>query len=166
MSINIVIKRKKEYKNVKWTRKGVELKRENSTISDVNVFKDGKNIFKCVCCENGGESTDKSGTDRRIIAREYKLKAKKTTVSLPKRVKEKYKGLGIYLDCDNIIGFLNRGIAIHLGNSPQDTLGCLLFAMIDNKNGTVSNSTEAITKIYDICFNEGLENCKLNIVEI
>lgn len=160
--INIIVKRKKEYKQVKWQRKGVSLKPENSTIGNVEVWKDGKVVYKCFSCENGGESTDASGTDRRIVARQYGLYETNSTVSLPKE----YKPRCISLYTDNLPSFKKRRIHIHVGNSPQDTEGCILFGETDNKNGTIGASTIAIKKIYDLCFEDGLENCKLNIVEL
>lgn len=162
MAINIVIKRKKEYKDVKWTRKGVELKKENATIGNVEVYKDGKVIYKCYSCENGGKSTDERGWDRRIVARQYGLYETTSNVSLPKE----YKPRCISLYTDNLPNFKSRRIHLHIGNAPQDTEGCILFGEVDNKNGTIGTSTVAVKKIYDLCFNEGLENCKLNIVEI
>lgn len=162
MAINIVIKRKKEYKDVKWTRKCVELKRENATIGNVEVYKDGKVIYKCYSCENGGKSTDERGWDRRIVARQYGLYETTSNVSLPKE----YKPRCISLYTDNLPSFKSRRIHLHIGNAPQDTEGCILFGEVDNKNGTIGTSTVAVKKIYDLCFNEGLENCKLNIVEL
>lgn len=162
MAINIVIKRKKEYKDVKWTRKGVELKRENSTIGNVEVYKDGKIIYKCYSCENGGQSTDERGWDRRIVARQYGLYETTSNVSLPKE----YKPRCISLYTDNLPSFKSRRIHLHIGNAPQDTEGCILFGEVDNKNGTIGTSTVAVKKIYDLCLKEGIENCKLNIVEI
>lgn len=165
--ININIRRKKEYKDVNWKRKGVDLKRENSTIGTVELIKDGKVIYKCYSCENGGASTDEAGRDRRIIAREYKLYETESGVSLPKKfLKENGKKRCISLYTDNLPSFKSRRIHIHIGNAPQDTEGCILFGEVDNKNGTIANSTNAILKIYDLCFKEGLENCLLNIIEI
>ena len=67
---------------------------------------------------------------------------------------------------DELKSFKNRRIHIHIGNAPQDTEGCLLFGETDNKNGTISGSTNAIRKAYTLLFTEGLENCKLKIIEI
>lgn len=162
MAINIVIKRKKEYKDVKLTRKGVELKKENATIGNVEVYKDDKVIYKCYSCENGGKSTDERGWDRRIVARQYGLYETTSNVSLPKE----YKPRCISLYTDNLPSFKSRRIHLHIGNAPQDTEGCILFGEVDNRNGTIGTSTVAVKKIYDLCFKEGIENCKLNIVEI
>lgn len=167
MAINIVIKRKKEYQDVKWQRKGIELKRETSTIGNVEVWKDGKIIYKCFSCENGGKSTDERGWDRRIVARQYGLYETTSNVSLPKEYKLKdgtKRCISLYTD--NLPFFKSRRIHIHIGNAPQDTEGCILLGEVDNKNGTIGTSTVAVKKIYDLCFKEKLENCKLNIVEI
>lgn len=165
--IEIIVKRKKEYKDVAWSRKGVTLKRENSTIGTVDVIKDGKSVYKCFSCENGGPSTDASGHDRRIVARTYGLYETKSGVCLPKKyqLKDGTKRC-ISLFTDSLPSFIKRRIHIHIGNAPQDTEGCLLFGEVDNKNGTIGGSTNAITKIYDLCFAEGVKNCKLTVVEL
>lgn len=165
--INIVIKRKKEYKDVEWKRKGIALKRENATIGNVEIYKDNKVIYKCYSCENGGKSTDERGWDRRIIARQYGLYETESTVSLPTEyVKANGKKRCISLYTDNLPSFKSRRIHLHIGNCPQDTEGCILFGETDNKNGTIGQSTIAVKKIYDLCFKEGLDNCKLNMVEL
>lgn len=165
--LEIIVKRRKEYKAVRWVRKGKELPVEDSTISDVTFLKDNKEVYKCYCLENGGESTDTPKQDKRIVAREYKLYETKSSVSLPKEytINNGIKRC-ISLYTDELPSFKNRRIHIHIGNAPQDTEGCLLFGEIDNKNGTIAKSTVAIQKAYNLMFLEGLENCKLKIIEI
>lgn len=165
--IEIIIKRRKEYPKVAWYRNDKLLKAEPSTIGDVSFIKNGKEVYKCVCLENGGPSTDTPRQDKRIVAREYKLYETESTVSLPKEYTiNNGKKRCISLFTDELKSFKNRRIHIHIGNAPQDTEGCLLFGETDNKNGTISGSTNAIRKAYTLLFTEGLENCKLKIIEI
>lgn len=165
--LDIIINRKKEYKEVVWYRNDKLLKAEPSTISDVSIMKDGKEIYKCYCLENGGPSTDTPKQDKRIVARIYKLYETESSVSLPKEY-TKRNGVKrcISLYTDDLPSFKNRRIHIHIGNAPQDTEGCLLFGLVDHKDGTIGNSTQAIKEIYLLCFKEGLENCKIIINEI
>lgn len=160
--VEIKIERKKEYKAVKWQWKGKIYKPEDSTISDVSIIKDGNVILKCYCCENGGESTDIPRKDKRVVARKYFLYKTQSNVSLPK----KYKPNCISTYSPEAPNHINRRIHLHIGNCPQNTEGCFLFGMVDNKNGTIGQSTIAVEKIYDICFKEGLENCYINLIEL
>lgn len=165
--LDIIINRRKEYEEVAWYRNDRLLKAEPSTISDVIVEKDGKAIYNCFCLENGGPSTDTPKQDKRIVARIYKLYETESTVSLPKEFTKK-NGIKrcISLYTEKLPKFKDRRIHIHIGNAPQDTEGCLLFGLVDNKNGTIGQSTQAIKDIYFLCFKEGLENCRVIINEI
>lgn len=165
--IELLIKRRIEYKNVAWSYKGKVYKPEDSTISDAILIKDGKEIYKCFCLENGGPSTDTPKQDKRIIARTYNLYETLSSVSLPSKYCNKdgtKRCISLYTN--ELPSFKNRRIHIHIGNSPQNSEGCLLFGEIDNRNGTIGASTKAVTIIYDYLFAEKLENCKVIIEEI
>ena len=44
----------------------------------------------------------------------------------------------------------NQWVLMHIGNTEEDTLGCLLPGMVQDSLNTVARSTEAFTKLYDI----------------
>lgn len=165
--LDIIIKRRKEYPEVVWYRGDKRLEPEPSTISDVVIKRGDSIIYRCYCLENGGPSTDTPKQDKRIIARKYKLYETESTVSLPKEF-TKRNGIKrcISLYTDELPSFKNRRIHIHIGNAPQDTEGCLLLGAVDNKNGTISGSTQTIRDVYNLLFLEGLDKVSLEIFEI
>lgn len=156
----ICVSRTKEYVGI---RKPKKTKIEGATIGDLYI-KDMKNniLFRCKTLENEGSSTDTPRLDKRIMPRSYRLEWTNTSVTLP----AEYKGRGLLLTCDSVLPkFRDRRILIHIGNFPQDTEGCLLLGMKDNFNGTISQSTIAVKKFYDIIKENGVENFELSIDE-
>lgn len=166
---NIIVKRQKEYTGI---QKPNKTKIEGSTIGVVNIVETAgrfypngseKILWECFSLENEGESTDTAGQDKRIIAREYNIEWTTTSVCVPKSFKEQ----GILLSCDSVLpSFRRRRILIHIGNYPQDTLGCLLFGYKDNGNGTIGKSTDAITDFYNFVKEREIGNFRLIIKEI
>ena len=59
-----------------------------------------------------------------------------------------------------------RRILIHIGNSLQDTLGCILCGYINGNNGKIGNSTKAINDLFLLFEKYVIENFKLTIKEI
>lgn len=157
----IIIQREKEYQGIK---KPNNKKVEDSTVGTLNIYdSEGKSIFNCYTLENGGDSSDISGQDKRIVARDYNIEFSPTTVSLPKE----YKGKGLLLTCDNEIkSFRYRRILIHIGNYPQDSEGCILLGFTNNNNGMILRSTEAVKQFYDVVKKYGADNFILTIKEI
>lgn len=159
--LKIEIQREKEYENIKKPNKE---KIEGSTVGSLEIFDEkGECIFNCFTLENAGESTDESGKDKRIAARDYKLEWTNTSVSLPKE----YKPQGLLLTCDDVLpSFRKRRILIHIGNYPQDSEGCILLGMINKNDGMILDSTNAVKQFYDIVRRHGAENFILTIKEI
>lgn len=168
--LRLIITRDSEFNEVK---KPNSLKSaETSTLGKARLYDENQRvIFECDTLENGGESTDKSGTDRRIIAREYNLawfsSSKNGNLA---RQYPKFKLAGgrfqaIQLLNDSVPNFNKRYILIHIGNYPQDTEGCLLFGY-GRGRGTIHNSVKAIKDFYELCEKKGIENITLEIKEI
>lgn len=183
----LIIQRHTEYKNVKAIGTGAGVKPdEDATISSVRLENDkGESIFNCVCCENGGPSTDTPRQDKRIVARDnYKLNWSSSGVNggtarsypkwqaknpaCPVKVQDGTQGANIviWVTCPTFSPFAKRRIHIHSGSCPQHTEGCLLFAYTDNKNGTVSNSAKCVNDFYELALKLGLENITLEVREI
>lgn len=77
----IELQRIAEYADVKKARTD-SLPAEPSTIGRLKIYdKDKRIIFSCYTCENGGASTDTPNTDKRIVAREYRIMWCFTTTS-------------------------------------------------------------------------------------
>lgn len=182
----LIVQREKEYHNVKAIGSGARVKPdEEATISSVRLENEsGEAIFKCFCCENGGESTDTPKQDKRVVARKYKLNWSSSGVNggcartftqwqvknpaCPIKITDGTQGANvvIWLTTSELPSFAKRRIHIHSGSCPQHTEGCLLFAYTDNKNGTVSNSAKCINDFFTLANKIGLENIILEIKEI
>ena len=164
----ITLQRKKEYKQVAWQDK----KPEDSTIGELQVEKDGKVIFKCATCENGGESTDTPNQDKRIVAREYYLEWTDsstngaTAKAYPKWKADNGRNVAVWLKTKELPSFASRRVLIHSGNAPTHTLGCILIGYTDNGNGTISNSSACVNDLFLLLEHHGIENFKLVIKEI
>lgn len=157
----LTLQRKREFKNVAF--KG---KVEDATLGEVSLKDEqGSELWSGFSCENIGTSTDKSGQDKRIIAREYDLEWTKTSTN-GNAALGKWRNKALLLTCDSILpNFRNRRILIHAGNAPQDTEGCLLFGK-GKGEGIVTNSVAAIIELFDIVERIGAENIKLVVKEI
>lgn len=163
------LQRNAYYKGVKQPKGTIE----NVTIGHL-CLKDSDNnvLFECATLENGGASTDKSGTDRRIVARDYTLKWFDSTKNnnLAKRYKEferpNNRSLAIQLHTDAVQGFDKRYILIHIGNYAQDTEGCILLGEKGSgKGGVIGNSIMICSAFMRECQKIGIENITLRILE-
>ena len=146
---------------------------EDVTIGELTLAdENGKVIFECATLENGAPSTDKSGLDKRIVAREYKLKWHNSTKN--ESVAKQYpqwrtadgRSKAPLLYTPELPNFESRYILIHCGNYAQDTLGCILLGEKGSgKGGVIANSVmtcHAFMRSLDIA---GIENVTLIIKE-
>lgn len=161
MKYLLELQRLKEFSAVK--AKGTV---EGSTIGEMTLTSEiGEELFKGYTCENIGPSTDTPKQDKRIVAREYDLEFSQTSKN-SNSLLGKWKNKALWLKCKELPQFANRRILIHVGNYPQDTEGCILVGKREGNNGTVSNSTESIIKLFDIIDKVGVDNVKLVVKEI
>ena len=152
------------------------VKQPQGKVEDVTIghlsLKDSDNnvLFECATLENGAPSTDKSGLDKRIVARDYSLKWFDSTKNnnLANRYKEfvrpNNRSLAIQLHTDAVSGFDKRFILIHIGNYAQDTEGCILLGE-GGKGGIIGNSIMICASFMRKCQEIGIENITLRILE-
>lgn len=178
--MKIIIKRTDEYKEVsKYDKDGNKIgKDEGSTIGVLTLYNDkGESLFTCFTLENSGPSTNESGKDRRILPGEYGLKWTFSTTngSLSKyheywkkskhvqKVSDGTKGpyLALGLTSKVLPKFESRRILLHVGNYPQDSLGCILLGMINPCDGTIRGSVNAVKYLF-----EQLEEVDLNKIKV
>lgn len=179
--LNIVIQRKEEYENVKKNEN--DKNAETSTVGNLSVYDEkGENIFSCFTLENKGDSTSESGQDKRILAGEYYLRWTSSNTNSGLAIKYDYwkkenhlekikdgtqgKNIAVWVMSDTIENHNKRRILIHIGNYPQDTLGCILCGYTNENNGKIGNSTKAINDLFLLFEKYGIENFKLTIKEI
>lgn len=161
MRYQLELQRLKEFKAV--TAKGTT---EPSTIGELTLTSEiGEELFKGYTCENGGPSTDTPNKDKRIVAREYDLEFTDTNRNNTDKL-GKWKKKALWLKTKELPSFANRRILVHIGNFPQDTLGCILVGKREGNNGTVSNSIETIIKLFNTIEKIGVNNVTLIIKEI
>ena len=153
-----------------------DLLAENSTLGKIEVL-DMQNKEKCIwqgfTCENGGPSSDVSGSDKRIVSRDYDMEwcesGKNASLSrkYPK-FKRGERNLAIWITCDDIMPSIRkRLIRIHTGNAPQDTQACILIGKSMNKEqGWINNSVEGVKEFFETIEKIGIENCFLRVTDI
>ena len=144
----------------------------------------GKEIFRCYSVENNAPSSDESGRDHRIMPRVYSLQWNFTKTSVAKEgfrnvdfesvkalVKESYhnryhefhsKHLGIQLITDEVKGFNERWIFIHIANSGKDIDGCIGLGYSLTDTG-VAQSTQATQDFYNLVHKSNISDFSLEI---
>lgn len=142
--MKLILQRLKEFKAVRDLVGRVE----PSTLGQIDLINDeGEIMFRGFTCENGGESSDESGKDKRIIAREYSLEWTKTQRNSNSKLGE-FKNVALWLKTKDLPSFANRRILIHIGNFPSDTLGCILVGESMSNKGYINSSVNAIKRLF------------------
>lgn len=115
--------------------------------------------FKCTWCdvtgyflEPSGPSTTLSGMNRRIPTGIY---------NLVKHSGNKYKNV-VRLFNENVPK--ERAILIHQGNTPSNTVGCLLAGTTFGLD-KVNTSTPKLRELMDAIYKVGVENVKVEIID-
>lgn len=177
----ITLQRKEYYKGVRQKDGTIE----DATIGNVTITdNNGVVIWRCFSLENGGDSTDESGKDKRIVARDYSLRWSSSNMN--KSLARKYpqwartsqlgkelvkdgttsEAVVIWLNTNEVPHFNKRRILIHIGNTSKDTLGCILLGYSNPKNGTIGQSADCIKSFFEKIKEIGIENTILKIKEI
>lgn len=139
---------------------------ESSTLGELSLINDsGEVLFRGYTCENGGESSDESGKDKRIVARKYNLEWTQTQRNSNKNL-GKWQNRALWLKTDELPNFANRRILIHAGNYPSDTLGCILVGESKSPKGYVNSSVKAIIRLFDMLSKCDIKNVPLIVREI
>jgi hypothetical protein len=93
--------------------------------------------------------------ETRITAGFYELVLQMNETELTKKYRAKYPWFKHHIMIKNVPGF--TGVYIHIGNTDKDTDGCILLGdNADNNNlgfGSVSNSTQAFKRFYEMVHN-------------
>lgn len=138
---------------------------EHSNQATISSFYIEGTSIKGYFLEPIGESTNKSGLDKRIPIGKYNLK---WHIS-PKYNKSKYKDRFLENGFPKLFNESVsevRGILIHRGNIGEHSLGCLLpgIGKADD-NSKVTGSTDAFNSIIDFIEKVGIDNVKVLISE-
>lgn len=170
MALKMILQRKKLYSRVLQPNNTYE----DSTIGELTIKNDsGEVLYRAVTLENGGESTDESGKDKRIVAREYRLKWHNTSRNgyLRRLHPEFDKGNGratsLQLYTPDLPSFEKRYILIHCGNFAQDTLGCILLGRKEDGNGNIIDSASKVAELYRLVRDQlNIDSLRLIVREI
>lgn len=130
---------------------------------------DGKGekvVFQNYTLEDEFRESKVSG-ETRIPAGFYELKIMETVTPLTEKYRAKYPWFKKHIEVTNIKGF--KGVYLHIGNSDEDTDGCILFGDNADNNrigpGSVSNSTASFKRWYETVY-EHLESGKKAFITI
>lgn len=140
----------------------INRKEESSTttIGELKIInKEGREIFTCYTLEPKGESTDIANKNQRIMPRVYGLYLTSSSVSLPKGFNQ-----AISLFSKEVQDFKDRRIHFHIGNTKEDTKGCILLGFKKDLN-SLSYSRKANEIFYEIV-SRNIQDFRLEIREI
>lgn len=105
--------------------------------------------FRCYTLEDEFRES-KISKETRIPAGIYKLVIQKAATPKTLAYRKKYPWFENHLMLENVPGFV--GIYIHLGNTDEDTDGCILLGDGANNNtitqGMITSSTDAFRRFY------------------
>jgi len=108
-----------------------------------------KTAFFSYTLEDEFRSTKVRG-ETRIPAGKYELKIRPEVTPLTQKYRDRYNWFKNHIEVTNVPNF--QGVYIHIGNTDQDTDGCILLGDNADNNilsdGAISNSTQAFRRFY------------------
>jgi Family of unknown function (DUF5675) len=126
----------------------------------------GRPFFQAYTLEDEFRESKVSG-ETRIPAGKYEVVIQMNETPKTKQYRERYKWFKNHLMLNNVPGF--TGIYIHVGNTDDDTDGCILLGDNADNNqigpGSISNSTASFKRFYDEVF-DWLDNGNKVFIEI
>jgi hypothetical protein len=122
----------------------------DSTLGLLFEKKNNALIFQSYTLEDEFRET-KVSKETRIPVGFYELKLNKADTPLTLRYRARYPSWFTYhIEITGVPNF--KGVYIHVGNTDEDTEGCILVGDNADNNqlghGTVSNSVQAFTRLY------------------
>lgn len=122
------------------------------TLSNGSLYNSaGELVFSCHFIEPAGPDTIEPNNDKRIPEGTYKVEWLSSTTS-GNNIKGKLPLLY------NDLVSKNRRIRIHIGNTTEDTEGCILPGLeMDTSTCKVYKSKAALTQLLDITFDRHME---------
>ncbi len=112
-----------------------------------------KTVLQAYTLEDESREVKVSG-ETRIPAGVYELVINAADTPLTLKYRKKYIWFKYHIEIKNVPGF--KGCYFHLGNSDDDTAGCVLVGdSADNNSvseGMITNSTAAFKRFYDMVF--------------
>ena len=110
-------------------------------------------IFQSYTIEDEYREVKVSG-ETRIPAGFYELGIKEIDTPLTLKYRKKFPWFKNHIEIKNVKGF--TAVYLHIGNSDDDTAGCILLGdNADNNNlghGSISNSTQAFQRFYGMLY--------------
>jgi hypothetical protein len=125
-----------------------------------------KLVFQNYILEDEFRDVKVSG-ETRIAAGFYELKIREELTPLTEKYRKKYPWFQYHIEVTNIKNF--KGVYCHIGNTDEDTDGCLIFGDNADNNmigpGSVSNSTASFKRWYERVY-EHLANKGKAFIEV
>ena len=125
------------------------------------VAENGDVLLDCYSMENAGEPTE-CVENKPIMPREYFFKWASSNVNVPKEYRGKGAGGGnksVWVQDKNNTSFTNRKITIHIGSNATDINSDIIIGIgYDEKTDSLTQSTTAVQKFYQLCERYGIEN--------
>lgn len=118
-------------------------------LKEIDLGKGKSTVFQCYTLEDEARVLKVAG-ETRIPAGTYQVDLQQVDTPLTLKYRAKYPWFKKHLEVKNVPGF--KGIYFHVGNTDEDSKGCILLGDVASNNvigdGSVSNSTIAFRRFY------------------